>query len=127
MTDKLKFDFRRHDSGRLVWTCVGPEGAYHIWAQIIPPESRSALTDFCYGGIEVHYPSKPYDFSPDEPPIKDCWLTGCDCWPDGGMAMAFALPIFIANGAKHGFLEWAEEWQAGMTRLNALLDDEADQ
>jgi len=36
-----------------------------------------------YGGIEVHYPKKPYDFEPDEPPIKDCWLTGCDCWPDG--------------------------------------------
>lgn len=82
MTD-LVFNFSRHDNGRLVWTCVGPKGAYHIWAQIVPPENQSALIDFCYGGVEVHYPSKPYDFSPDDPPIKNCWLTGCDCWPDG--------------------------------------------
>jgi hypothetical protein len=85
MSDNLTFGYQVHnkdtDKVRYVWWLKGPKGAIHIWGQYLKEDSFGP--DRFYGGIEVHYSSKPYDFAPDEAPIKDCWLTGCDCWPDG--------------------------------------------
>lgn len=83
MATALTTSFHKTENGRFTWAIVGPAGAFHIWAQLVDKETASILHDTMYGGIEVHYKKKPYDFSPDEAPIKNCWLTGCDCWPDG--------------------------------------------
>jgi len=83
---KPEFNFEIHDKGgeakRFVWSLKGPSGGVHIWAQF-SPDLGGIFGGKCYGGIEVHHKVKPYEHCPDEAPIKDCWLTGCDCWPDG--------------------------------------------
>ncbi len=82
--ESLEYGYDVHDVGtdhvRYVWWLKGPNGATHIWGQKTP---KPMFGENFYGGIEVHYPEKPYDHCPDEAPIKGCWLTGCDCWPDG--------------------------------------------
>lgn len=84
MTDAPKYGFEIHEKEgrdkRLVWHMAGPSGGIHIWAQAA---EFKYLDERFIGGVEVHYKKKPHEHSPDEPPIKNCWLTGCDCWPDG--------------------------------------------
>ena len=83
----MEYGFNVYGEGtkreRWVWWMKGPSGAIHIWAQFMDPDSPPAFGDACFGGVECHYPRKPYEHCPDEAPIKDCWLTGRDCWPDG--------------------------------------------
>lgn len=82
---KPDFNFAIHEKDgrkRPVWSLKGPSGGVHIWAQFHKDGERM-FGERCYGGVEVHHPRKPYNHSPDDAPIKNCWLTGCDCWPDG--------------------------------------------
>lgn len=84
---KPKFSFQRHYSegqgDRLIWSLSGPSGGVHIWAQFARDGEAFCGVDRCYGGIEVHHKKKPYDHAPEYAPVKNCWLTGCDCWPEG--------------------------------------------
>lgn len=83
MEPKLNFEVHEKEGRkRFVWSLKGLGGGVHIWAQFLSPGETSFGERF-YGGVEVHHMKKPYDDSPDDAPIKDCWLTGCDCWPDG--------------------------------------------
>lgn len=68
-----------------VWWLKRGGDAVHIWAQYT---ERNMFGEHWYGGYEKHSPRKEYDFQSDAAPIEDCWLTGCDCWPDGS-SMAF--------------------------------------
>lgn len=80
----LAFNYECHKKGGLsrhVWSVVGPKGGWHIWSQETP--LTSPIWGATYGGVEVHHMKRPYGHSPEKAPIKDCWLTGCDCWPDG--------------------------------------------
>lgn len=82
----MKRGFHENDrnGGRWVaWSLVGDKGAVHAWAQFAPDAVRAITHERTYGGIECHFKSKPYEHYPTEAPIKDCWLTGCDCWADG--------------------------------------------
>lgn len=83
MTD-LKYGFEAKDSDtpvkRFIWTLVGDKGGVHIWAQF---SSDTVFGTKCYGGCEVHFKTKPYEFYPDEPQHEKCWLLGGPCWHDG--------------------------------------------
>jgi len=82
--EDLEYGYQVHDRDEgnvaYVWWVKGPSGAVHIWGQKTP---KPMFGEDFYGGIELHHKVKPYEHMPDEAPIKDCWLTGCDCWPDG--------------------------------------------
>ena len=79
-----QFNFTVENEGeprkRFVWSCKGEKGGVHIWAQFT---EEPICGEKCYGGIEVHYPFKPYDFAPDEPHHDKCWLLDGPCWHDG--------------------------------------------
>ena len=83
----MDYDFQIHGAEtpnrRFVWSLRGEKGGVHIWAQFADPKVESLIGGRFYGGVELHYPHPPYDFSPEEPPVSDCWLLHGDCWPDG--------------------------------------------
>ena len=89
MSDDLKYNYipaSEENRKTHMWTLVGPLGAVHIWAAP-QPESPFKSGEF-YGGVECHFPAPPSEYSPQEAPICDCWLTGKPCWPDGS-SLAF--------------------------------------
>ena len=84
MTEQIEYGFERNGDiprQRVIWWLKGEHGGCHIWAQFTVPNELNP--DGFYGGIEVHHPTKVYEFLPDEAPIEECWLTGKPCWPDG--------------------------------------------
>lgn len=80
----IEFDYIPASQGNRqthIWTAKSGAGAVHIWAS--PQPDTPFRTGEFYGGVECHFSAPPSKFSPKDPPIDDCWLTGGPCWPDG--------------------------------------------